>query len=118
MNRKLRGIWIIALAFITATAVVSCTSYGYTLVAYNETTAKQRDHEFVGTIVVEIKPTAELFKDGKGVRAEIMEEARAQYGDDIDDVINVSSSQTYTPAGGAMSTYYFIIRGDVVRYTE
>lgn len=110
---------IIALVSLMFAALSSCTTYGYSMVTYNETTAKQRDHEILGSITIAIKPTAELFKEEKGVRAKLLEEARLQYGDDIDDVVNVSTSQSYVPqAGFSASYYYFFIRGDVIRYKE
>lgn len=116
---KLRRIGVIVtLVSLMLTALSSCTTYGYSMVTYNETTAKQRDHDIIGSITIPIKPTAELFKEEKGIRAKLLEEARLQYGDDIDDVVNVSTSQSYTPAGYSGSYYYFFIRGDVIKYKE
>ena len=116
MMKDRRIVSIVALVLLTAVALASCSSYGYRLVTYNETTAKLRDHEIVGTVIIDIRATGQMYNEEKGVRALLLDEARAQYGDDIDDVVNVATSQTNVPAGYGGSEAYIIIQGDAIRY--
>jgi|GEM_PF-3576679 len=101
------------LLVLTAVVLASCSTYGYTLITHNETTARQRDHEIVGSVTLEVQPTKEMFEEEKGVRAILLEKARMQFGDEVDDVVNVSVSQTY-----AWQSRYFIAQGDAIVYTE
>ena len=105
----------ILLMLAAAMVLASCTTYGYSLVTYNETTASIREHEVLGNVMMEIHPTGEMWKEDKGIRALLLEEARSLYGDDVDDVVNVATSQ-----GTSSGTYvygYILIQGDAIRYT-
>jgi len=110
VTRFFSGLVMLLLAVGT---LASCATYGYTLITHNETTARLRDHEIVGSVTLEVKPTKEMFEEEKGVRAILLEKARMDYGNEVDDVVNISVSQTY-----AWQNRYFIAQGDAIVYTE
>ena len=108
-HRVIIGSLVLSLAMLS---LISCTSYGYFLVTYNETTAKIREHEILGTVHVEVHATAEMWKEDKGIRALLLDAARDQYGASVDDVVNVATSQSAGWAPG-----YIFVQGDAIAYT-
>ncbi len=104
---------ILVSLLLSAALFSSCVTYGYTLVTHNETTAKLRDHDILGSVLLEVKATSKLFKEERGVRALLLMKARSLYGDDVDDVVNIAVSQT-----SEWQSRSFIIKADAIRYKE
>ena len=116
MEKRLRNLGLLALVFVAAAIITSCSTYAYTLVTHNETTARLRAHEILGSITIEVKPDSGMYENEKGFRAILLEKARDQYGDEVDDVVNIAVSQTETTGFSAMR--YLIIQADAIRYKE
>jgi len=116
MKKYLRYFSVFASLLLLAALFTSCTSYGYNLVTYNETTAKLRDHDILGSVLLEVKATSRMFKEEKGVRAILLMKARSLYGDEVDDVVNIAVSQTWQYRSYIVSS--FIVKGDAIVYKE
>ena len=113
MKKNLRYLPMLASLLLLVTLLTSCVTYGYTLVTYNETTAKLRDHDILGSVLLEVTATNKLFKEERGVRALLLMKARSRYGDDVDDVVNIAVSQT-----SEWQSRSFIVKGDAIKYKE
>lgn len=113
MNKNLRYLSVLASLLLLAALLTSCVTYGYTLVTHNETTAKLRDHDILGSVLLDVSATSKMFNEERGVRALLLMKARSLYGEDIDDVVNIAVSQT-----SDWQSRHFIVKGDAIRYKE
>ena len=118
MKNKLKKYIFLAMVLTGLLVISSCSSfYSYDLVTYNETTAKVRGHEVLGSIELVVKAEASLFDDDSGFRKMLIDKAKEEYGNDVDDVVNIATSQTVVQSSQTTESF-LLVSGDAIKYKE